>query len=107
MFLNRQHLRPEILKRSHLWWGYKLLLVVFILLGGLQLILANHVATFGARLNELNREAERLDQENAAVQAGLSRYSSLGWISGQGGTLGLIKSPKIVFAASPLPVALR
>jgi cell division protein FtsB len=74
--------------------GMVIILVVFSLLGWIYLTQASYVATTSRRVQQLEKEKARLEQENLELMAEIAELESVGRLS--------VRAQELSFVAAPL-----
>ncbi len=73
---------------------------------GLELVIANHLATTGDQLAQINSEIERLKGENLQLRSEIAQKTSLVNIEKEAQKLGLVKASNYLYV-NQTPLALK
>lgn len=91
---------PEKEKKKGIWKTRKFMAVAGIFLSGLiiaEIWVANTLANFGEKFEELNNLQKSLVQENLIYENEIATHSSLQNIASKSGILGLTKSKSVKY----------
>lgn len=77
------------------------------ILGILQLVLANKLAVMGAGLQSLEQEVSSLEEENKKIKSEIAQSGGLIELSLIATQKGFVKNPPVVNFSTKIPVALK
>jgi len=86
---------------------FSLMFSILIILGIVQVIMANQLVEKGEKIKTLNNKIEIITKENQELKELISSETSLEKIKEKAKNLGMIELTSIIYLSTPLPIALN